>query len=269
MKIFNPQLWRKLSAFLRLDLRPPISSLPLNFFHSQASSLPFSYSLSRDSHLPANLLHSFPNQFSNLFCSQSLSKSDFRRCWNCNSSPSTSAPFLVCDSCRCIQPVDPSLDYFRIFGLDQKYDIEESSLEGMYKDWQKKLHPDLVHSKSKSEREYAAEQSSRVIDAYRTLGNFLSRAIYLMKLQGVHVDEEQTVSNPELLSEIMEIRESVEEAPDSQALKQIQAEVQERMKQWSETFAVAFKSKDIEEALNAIRRMTYYKRANEEIVKRL
>lgn len=142
-------------------------------------------------------------------------------------------------------------------------------MEGMYKDWQKKLHPDLVHSKSENEREYAAEQSSRVIDAYRTLKNSLSRAIYLMKLQGVHVDEEQTVSDPELLAEIMDIRESVEEAPDTKALKQIQAEVQEKMKQWSKTFAGAFKSQNTDEALNAIRRMTYYKRANEEIVKRL
>uniref|UniRef100_A0A803MJW2 Co-chaperone HscB C-terminal oligomerisation domain-containing protein n=1 Tax=Chenopodium quinoa TaxID=63459 RepID=A0A803MJW2_CHEQI len=113
--------------------------------------------------------------------------------------------------------------------MERKYDIEENSLEGLYKDWQKKLHPDLVHSKSESEKEYAAEQSSRIIDAYRTLKNSLSRAIYLMKLQGVHVDEEQTVSDPELLAEIMEIRESVEDAPDPQALKQIQAEVSTKL----------------------------------------
>lgn len=90
-----------------------------------------------------------------------------------------------------------------------------------------------------------------------------------MKLQGVPVDEEQTVSDPDLLAEIMEIRESVEEATDSQALKQIQTEVLGKMKQWSESFANAFKSQETEEALNAIRRMTYYKRSNEEIVKRL
>lgn len=41
------------------------------------------------------------------------------------------------------------------------------------------------------------------------------------------------------------------------------------MKQWSETFAGAFKSQETEKALNAIRRMTYFIRANEEIVKRL
>lgn len=31
---------------------------------------------------------------------------------------------------------------------EKKYDIEEDSLDQKYKDWQKKLHPDLVHSKS-------------------------------------------------------------------------------------------------------------------------
>jgi hypothetical protein len=28
------------------------------------------------------------------------------------------------------------------------YELEEEDLEGIYKNWQKKLHPDLVHSKS-------------------------------------------------------------------------------------------------------------------------
>jgi len=32
------------------------------------------------------------------------------------------------------------------------------------------------------EREFAAEQSARVIDAYRTLNNALSRAIYIVSI---------------------------------------------------------------------------------------
>ncbi|XP_048500642.1 iron-sulfur cluster co-chaperone protein HscB homolog isoform X3 [Beta vulgaris subsp. vulgaris] len=227
-------LCRRFSVFSRTELRS-ISSVSPNTFHYHTQSL----SSFSPTSLPHNFLHTFPNQSSKLFCSQSFSNSELRRCWNCNSSATTSDLFLVCNNCRCIQPVDPSIDYFRIFGLEQIFDIDESNLEGMYKDWQKKLHPDLVHSKSE------------------------------MKLRGVHVDEEQTVSDPELLAEIMELRESVEEAPDSQALKHIQHEVQEKLKQWSERFAGALKKQDTEEALNVIRRMTYYKRANEEIVKRL
>lgn len=190
-------------------------------------------------------------------------------CWNCNAVPGSTIPFLFCQSCRSVQPVDHSFDYFQIFGLEKKFDIGEENLEGKYKDWQKKLHPDLVHSKSKEEREYAAEQSARVIDAYSTLTNPLSRATYIMRLEGVEVDEEKTVSEPELLAEIMEIREAVEEAADTQALNEIQAQMREKLKHWSKCFADAFQSKKYEEALTSIQRMTYYKRVNEEIVKKL
>lgn len=36
------------------------------------------------------------------------------------------------------------------FNLNRErgYDIKDDNLEGKYKDWQKKLHPDLVHTKS-------------------------------------------------------------------------------------------------------------------------
>ncbi|MED6208685.1 hypothetical protein PIB30_047590 [Stylosanthes scabra] len=193
------------------------------------------------------------------------------RCWNCHAvhESTAAAPFLVCDSCRCIQPVDDSVDYFEIFGLSKKYDLEGVNLEGKYKDWQKKLHPDLVHSKSQKERDFAAEQSARVIDAYRTLSKPLSRAIYMMKLDGVEVDEEQTISDPELLAEIMEIREEVEEATDSESLKQILSKMEENLKSWSNTFATAFQSRNFEEAQESIRRMTYYSRVIDEVVKKL
>ncbi|XP_011046446.1 PREDICTED: iron-sulfur cluster co-chaperone protein HscB, mitochondrial [Populus euphratica] len=203
------------------------------------------------------------------FCSAQSSEKTNLRCWNCNAEPQN-APFLVCESCTTIQPVDHSVDYFQIFGLENKYEMEEDhNLEVKYKNWQKKLHPDLVHSKPEKEREFAAEQSARVIDAYRTLNNALSRAIYILKLEGVNVNEEETVSEPELLAEIMEIREAVEEAPDYQALKEIQSLVQEKLQNWSDYFASALRGHKFEEAKNCIRRMTYYDRVNEEIVKRL
>uniref|UniRef100_A0A7N0ZRC7 J domain-containing protein n=1 Tax=Kalanchoe fedtschenkoi TaxID=63787 RepID=A0A7N0ZRC7_KALFE len=202
--------------------------------------------------------------FRNHFASTTLNL----RCWNCVVAAET-APFLFCHSCRSVQPVDQSIDYFHIFGLDIEYDIEAGSLEGKYKEWQKKLHPDLVHSKSQREKDYAAEQSARVIDAYRTLNNPLSRAIYMLKLKGLDVDEEQTISEPELLGEIMEIREAVEEAADSQALTEIQIQIQEKLKHWAKSFSNAIRHQDFEEAKISIQRMTYYDRVNKEIVKRL
>ncbi|KAK7345204.1 hypothetical protein VNO77_15780 [Canavalia gladiata] len=201
-------------------------------------------------------------------CSKSAEKAK-SWCWNCHAIPESEAPFLVCDSCRCIQPVDDSIDYFQIFGAEKKYGIEGENLEGKYKEWQKKLHPDLVHSKSQKERDFAAEQSARVIDAYRTLSKPLSRGIYLLRLCGVEIDEEQTISDPELLAEILEIREAVEEATTSEALNPILNQMQEKLQNWSNAFGHAFQSQNLEEAKMSIRRMTYYSRVIDEVVKKL
>ncbi|XP_019097299.1 PREDICTED: iron-sulfur cluster co-chaperone protein HscB, mitochondrial-like [Camelina sativa] len=118
----------------------------------------------------------FPGRF---FSSESGAGNTSSGCWNCGEK----AAFLFCNSCRSIQPVDDSVDYFQIFGLERKYEISPGSLEGKYKDWQKKLHPDLVHNKSQKERDYAADQSAK------------------MKLSGVNVNEEETITDPTLLME--------------------------------------------------------------------
>ncbi|GAB2303133.1 hypothetical protein Dimus_037127 [Dionaea muscipula] len=275
--MLDKKLWKQLSPLLRRQLRP----IP-SFHHGP------DFEIQSFSSFIVSLVHSHFEEFrvsgapppphffledsrvrGMRFCSRSCEDGAGSRCWNCDSVLLSSKLSLVCESCRSVQPVDHSIDYFRIFGLEKKFDIEQDGLEGKYKGWQKKLHPDLVHSKSERERRYAAEQSARVIDAYRTLSDPLSRAIYLMKLEGIHVDEEQTVSDPKLLVEIMEIREAVEEASDPRGLKDIQSQVQEKLKHWSESFLRAFQCQSTDDAVNSIRRMTYYKRIDEEIVKRL
>ncbi|XP_019084384.1 PREDICTED: iron-sulfur cluster co-chaperone protein HscB, mitochondrial-like [Camelina sativa] len=133
------------------------------------------------------------------FSSESGTGKTSSGCWNCGEK----AAFLFCNSCRSIQPVDDSVDYFQIFGLERKYEISPGSLEGKYKDWQKKLHPDLVHNKSQKERDYAADQSAKVTEACRTLTKRLSRAMYIMKLSGVNVNEEETITDPTLLMEVL------------------------------------------------------------------
>ncbi|TKW28474.1 hypothetical protein SEVIR_3G325500v4 [Setaria viridis] len=186
-------------------------------------------------------------------------------CWSCGAT----GAFLSCGSCGSVQPVDPAVDYFQIFGLEREYNIKDNNLERRYKEWQKKLHPDLVHSKSEKERGYAAEQSALVIDAYRTLSNPLSRALYLLKLEGVHVDEEKTINDPELLMEMMEIREAVNDVSDSQTLEKIQSQVKKKLETWSGSFEEAFDQKDFDRAIEATQRMRYYERAVEETVKKL
>ncbi|XP_065871311.1 iron-sulfur cluster co-chaperone protein HscB homolog isoform X2 [Euphorbia lathyris] len=262
--------WTSLSTLLGCRA---INSMANRFFLNQSPSAPHVNSpFSGNSTLFFQVAKSYlfpnaPQSYVNRFYSESL-KRQYASCWNCNTQ-SQRLLFLVCDSCQAIQPVDHSVDFFKIFGLEKNYEIKEN-LDGKYKDWQKKLHPDIVHSKSEKEREFAAQQSGRVIDAYRTLSNPRLRAIYILKLEAVvDFNEEETISEPQLLAEIMEIREAVEEAPNSNALTDIQYQMGEKLQHWSNSFANAFRSQKFEEAISCIQRMTYYDRVNEEIVKRL
>ncbi|XP_010941269.1 iron-sulfur cluster co-chaperone protein HscB homolog isoform X2 [Elaeis guineensis] len=215
--------WRKLwvsglSLLCRRYHLPPDLHLGLRSARVLMCSLPRPFTSCSGHHRP------FPeSRVFGRFCFSSESSNG--RCWNCGAAAALAEPFLSCRACGSVQPVDQSVDYFQIFGLEKGYDIQDDNLEGKYKDWQKKLHPDLVHLKSEKEKTFAANQSARVNDAYRTISKSLSRAVYLMRLEGVHVDEEKTVMDLDLLSEMMEIREAVEEASDSHALRQLQSQV--------------------------------------------
>ncbi|CBI39120.3 hypothetical protein VitviT2T_011572 [Vitis vinifera] len=267
--MWKKNLWTPLSPILRRRFPSFSLNSTLNIPSSTIFSSPCS-STAQYSRVFWSSSYDFLGslKFSRKLCSAQSAEQVHVRCWNCKAAAQTT-PFLACDSCRSVQPVDPSVDYFQIFGLEKKYELEDNNLEGKYKDWQKKLHPDLVHSKSEEEKEYAAEQSARVIDAYQTLSKPLARAIYILKLEGVDFDEEQTISDISFLAEIMEIREAVEEAVNSETLLQIQSQVQEKLKHWSQSFSNAFQSGKFEEAVISVQRMTYYVRVNDEIMKKL
>lgn len=190
------------------------------------------------------------------------------RCWACGIQ-APEAPFLACPSCKSVQPLDSSLNFFQIFNVEPGFDVDAKDLERKYKDWQKKLHPDLFQRKSEQEREYSAQQSAQVINAYNTLLRPLSRAVYLLQLKGIHVDEEKTVSDPELLMEIMEVRESVEAADNVNALKSIQNKMQSKLEECHMSFATAYKKHDFTSAVSVVQKMSYYERVNAEIVKKL
>ncbi|PIN00113.1 Mitochondrial J-type chaperone [Handroanthus impetiginosus] len=262
-RCYNSSLFNSRFQFLS----PFSSSSSSSCFLGRSVGKPFSSARGLLFANPSSIFTGFEKR-ENFICSQSDS-AEKCRCWNCRAKAENATQFLFCEACSSIQPVNESIDYFQIFGLGRNYKIEVGELEKKYKDWQKKLHPDLVHSKSKMEREYAAEQSARVIDAYRTLTDPLLRAIYIVKLEGVLVDEEERITDPELLAEVMELREAVDESEDTKALNEIQAQLQDKLQYWSNSFNDAYLSKNYEDALASIRRMTYYKRASEEIVKKL
>jgi len=117
-------------------------------------------------------------------------------------------------------------DYFSVFELPRKLNIDISALEKSFYAHSRKLHPDLFARASREEQEWSQEQSSHLNDAYRTLKDPIKRTEYLLKLEGVELEEQsknatetarakgevkKQVVPPELLEEVFELNMQLEE----------------------------------------------------------
>lgn len=115
-------------------------------------------------------------------------------------------------------------DYFEFFDLPRNLGIEAADLEKRFHALSRKWHPDLFARKSQAEREESLEASAILNDAYRTLREPVSRALYLLKLEGFEVGEQGSRDvPPELLEEVFELNMALEELRegDDSALPQL------------------------------------------------
>lgn len=118
------------------------------------------------------------------------------------------------------------MDYFEFFGLPRKLTLDDGALEKQFYTMSRKLHPDRFAAKPLAEQEAALAQSSLLNDAYRTLKDPILRTQYLLKLEGVELEEQSKAATdaarasgvekkqvvpPELLEEVFELNMQLQE----------------------------------------------------------
>ncbi len=143
-------------------------------------------------------------------------------CWSCGAM--REAHF--CRSCGKVQPPMPT-DYFSFFGLPRKLNLNVPQLEREFYAMSRKLHPDVNARATGDEQEWSLEVTSLLNDAYRTLKDPVSRTEYLLKLEGLHLEEQSKTATeearrsgetkkqivpPDLLEEVFELNMQLEEA---------------------------------------------------------
>ena len=116
--------------------------------------------------------------------------------------------------------------YFSFFSLPPKLVIDTSALEKRFYALSRRLHPDRFAGKPAAEQEAALAESSRLNDAYRTLKEPIARTEYLLKLEGVELEEQSKAATeaarttgvtkkqivpPDLLEEAFELNMQLEE----------------------------------------------------------
>lgn len=105
-----------------------------------------------------------------------------------------------------------SRNYFEIFGLPERFELDPRDLTQRYQELVRTCHPDRFAQASAQERRIAVETTANLNDALKTLRDPVHRARYLLSLRGVETDEENdTVMDAEFLAEQMAWRERLEE----------------------------------------------------------
>ena len=109
-----------------------------------------------------------------------------------------------------------------MFGLPPKLDLDAQALEKQFYRYSRKLHPDVHARATTQEQEWSLAQASLLNDAYRTLKNPLDRTKYLLKLEGVQIEEDRG-TNPskvpaDLLEEVFELNMQLEELRQNQMM---------------------------------------------------
>jgi len=122
------------------------------------------------------------------------------------------------------------MNHFARLGLPAALDLDAGALDKAYFAQQRLWHPDRFVAKPADQRAKASVEAAAVNDAYRTLKDPLTRAIYLAALQGVEMPADgKTIDDPELLMEAMEAREELHEAGTIEAIDGLAAQARDDM----------------------------------------
>jgi molecular chaperone HscB len=164
------------------------------------------------------------------------------QCWSCSAAVPKNAHF--CESCGKVQP-PAETDYFSFFGLPRKLNIDVAALERDFYRLSRKLHPDLYARATGQEQDWSLQKSSQLNDAYRALKDPVARTQYLLKLEGVQLEEQSKAATeearksgqekkqvvpPELLEEVFELNMQLQELRATKQIGEADPETVEQLR---------------------------------------
>jgi molecular chaperone HscB len=157
------------------------------------------------------------------------------------------------------------MDHFARLGLPAALDLEPAALDRAYFALQRQWHPDRFVGRPAEERARASTEAAGLNDAYRTLNDPLSRAVYFAGLKGVELPADgKTIDDSDLLMEAMEAREALHEAESAETVDTLAAEARQEMQAALSGLASLFLRDDKPAIRKALLRLRYLDKFAEE-----
>ncbi|XP_067935520.1 iron-sulfur cluster co-chaperone protein HscB-like [Watersipora subatra] len=207
-----------------------------------------------------------PKSFYSTHSSQEVGKSV--NCWKCgnllNVPPNDDyiehpADQFYClhKACGVLQPAQ-DINHFEQFQLPVNYELDTQNLTKLYRRIQHRLHPDKAVQLSQEEKEFADKHSTAVNHAYEVLLKPVSRALYMLSLNGLSIEEGDLEMDPEFLMDIMERNELVSDNDDEEHLRALFDDNRCNINSLIKKISQAFNEQDFESAKVLIGMIKYF-----------
>ena len=122
-------------------------------------------------------------------------------------------------------------NYFELFNLPEKFQIDSVKLQENYRSIQKEIHPDRFATSTENEKTQSMIKSTQVNDAYQTLKSTTKRAKYILSL---HKSVEKITLPPDFLMQQMEWEEHLEDIEkNNKELVQFKLAINKKYKEYS------------------------------------
>jgi molecular chaperone HscB len=145
---------------------------------------------------------------------------------------------------------------FETLGIEPRFALDLSLVEKRYRDLAKVVHPDRHVAGSRLERQRALSKAVDINQAWQTVRDPIRRAEALLHLRGVALGEENArKASPELLMDIMELREELADAKatkDTARMDELRDRVQVRERKLLDTLGELFDQQPSDNADNNV-----------------
>lgn len=144
-----------------------------------------------------------------------------------------------------------NLCHFERLNIEKTFMVGENQLEKNYISLSRKLHPDLFIRKSEQQQRFATAHTIDLNDSYEILKSPLKRSEYLLSLENIIVNQDNSSSvkpSQKLLMESLIMREELEEVNSQENIISIINATKTRIKQIIENLAENFTNKSFDDA---------------------
>jgi molecular chaperone HscB len=158
-------------------------------------------------------------------------------------------------------------NHFDLFDLPASFEVEQETLSLRYRELQRAVHPDRFANATEQEKRLSVQQAAQINEAFQVLKSPLSRARYLLEINGLPLDDTDTQMDPAFLMEQMEWREELAAVRGAEdpfgALNRVRDNIESKERAIIESLRQAFADGSeaaLERARDEVRKMQFMQR---------